>query len=181
MTVQMAETRRATARTKSRVAGPIPTSASRGMSAGPATASARTASQASPSPPTAAPPARTSDSEKNSAITRARPAPSASRTAISRRRWSARTRIRLATLAQATSSTSPAAAATIQSVLAIPPVTSWSIGTSTGRGLAWSSRSWVGTPGAMNGNNSSILGSTARNSRSASAGVTPSLSRAKPL
>ena len=176
-----AAARALTTSVNSTVRASIRSSGSRGIPAGPAITRARTAAAAAASPSTAAMAVTTADSAKKWSITRRRPAPSASRTAISRCFASALTSVRLATLAQATSSTRAAAAATVHNVPAIPPVMSSRSGTREGRGRTWSMIWCVEMPETNVGKSSAARGSTAVKSRSASATVTPGLRRATAL
>ena len=150
------------------------------MLAGPAATSDRTATVALANPSTVATAVTSADSAKNRNTRRARLAPNAWSTAISRCRASARTNVRFATLAQATSNTSSAAAATIQRVPAIEPVISALRGTSTGFGCICSNIARVEMPVTKFGNSSGSRWSTDEKSRSTSAIVTLGLRRATP-
>src|SRR5581483_9146601 len=100
------------------------TSSSRGRSPGPSASSASTPHAASNTPQT--PPATASSrlSVSNCRMTRQRPAPSATRTAISRRRTAPRASSRPATLTHATASTQPTAPSSTKSGRRKSPVSS---------------------------------------------------------
>jgi hypothetical protein len=154
-------------------AGYTAISARRGKSLGPMRTRASTPSCASsqPSAPPAAP--NTKLSTSNALAIRARPAPSAARTASSWRRASARTSMRFAMLAHAISSTAPIAPMSTHNVLATLPTRSSFNGRTVGRMRQLFVRST-----GLSDQASNQIGSMRSRSARASAAVTPGASRA---